>query len=78
MSKEVGTYLVIKIGDIVLSTTAFERPKHSFDFRREGEKDNIWCKGVFTETKGYRKLKEPIPFELNIYTMEEEDHESDR
>jgi len=73
MKKEVGTYLVIKIGDIVLSTTAFERPQHTFDFRREGEKENIWCKGVFTETKGHRKLSKPIPFEINIYTMEEEE-----
>jgi len=72
MTREVGSYLVIKIGDKVYSTTAFERPQHSFDFRRSGEKDNIWCKGFFTEGKGHRKLKTPIPFELNIYTMEEE------
>ena len=73
MKKEVGSYLVIKIDDKVFSTTSFKRPTHTFDFKRVGEKDNIWCKGFFTETKGHRKLKNPIPFELNIYTMEEEE-----
>ena len=64
---EEATYIVLKIGDKVFSTEFFKKPKHTIDFLRKEETDNIWVKGEFTEKKGHVVLKKPIPFELNIY-----------
>ncbi len=63
------SYLIIKIGNSVFSTTMYEKPTHILDLKRNTETKNIWLMGEFTETRQHKKLKEPIPFELNIYTI---------
>lgn len=70
--KEEGTYLVLKLGNKVYSTTFFHKVKHVFDFRRSEEKENIWIKGEFTEKKGHKQMK-PLPFEVNIYIRDGSD-----
>ena len=65
------SYVVIKIGDEVLSTTLFNTPTHVTELIRDGEEKNFWVKGIFTEKKNHETLKIPIKFELNIYTMDE-------
>ena len=68
--KQKISYLILKLGDKTFSTKLFEFPKHVFDLRRNGEENNLWVKGVFTETKNHVPLSEPIDFEINIYTLE--------
>lgn len=65
------SYLIIKIGNSIFSTTMFDKPKHVLDLKRNGEKQNIWIKGEFTEGEDHTKLAFPIPFELNIYVLNE-------
>ena len=61
------TYLVLKIGDEVFSTEYFKKKKHSIDFKRKDESENIWIQGTFSESTGHVVMDEPIKFELNIY-----------
>lgn len=77
------SYIVIQIGGVTYSTKFTDLAGSDIKVAKEQETEtvgigrqiNLWLKGIFTESKHHKKLEEPIPFQINIYTKPKEKKE---